>query len=79
MTSYIVAVGLGVGLGYTITQAERTEQDDNIRTQYIGTMGGYEMGWRFDRHKVNHDYKLSLRFKPSQNPPRRAGWRFPPW
>jgi hypothetical protein len=65
MLGYLAAVGAGVGIGYSITQSERTVLDNGvIRTQYIHNKAGYNMGWRFDRHRERHEYDLSLKFYP---------------
>lgn len=73
--SHLIILVLGVGIGYSVTQST-TEQlqvnnVDILRTEYMGNVVGYNMGWRYDRHVDQHSYELSLRFNPGEAGPRR--------
>lgn len=82
MLGYLASVGVGVGLGYTITQSKRTVLDNGIiRTQYIHNTAGYNVGWRLDRHEKRYEYDLSVKFYPDppQSNIKRVGRRFGLW
>lgn len=66
MGSYIVTIGLGMTIGYTMTQSKRVPEGDYVHTEYIKNINGYKMGWRLTQHKINHDYKFSINLHPIQ-------------
>jgi hypothetical protein len=63
MFNYLFIFGVGIGIGYSITQSKTIEKDNMLITEYTKEILDRSISWRYARHLRKHDYELSINFK----------------